>query len=166
MATTSNFFSNRIDRKTGKQYKPIAMVLHITDGSYESTMNWIKDPQSQVSYNYIVHDGRVEQIVKERHGAWANGLVKRPTWKGFIIENGKIVNPNLYTISVAVANWGKVPVWKTWKAWRDLCEDIMQRHNLSVNDLQVVNHFEINNGKRCPRPFCTRHFLNLLLKFF
>lgn len=164
MEITQNYWKNRVDPKTDKTYTPRAIVLHITDGTYGSTMNWIKDSRSQVSYNYLVHDGKVEVVVAEKNAAWANGKMVRPTWKGLIVEDGKVVNPNLYTISVAVVNSGAVPQWKTWVAWVRLCRDIMERHNWTVNDLQVVNHFEINESKKCPRPFCTRFFLKLLLK--
>jgi len=159
---TNNYWKDRKDPETGKKYLPRAIVLHITDGSYGSTMNWIKDPRSQVSYNYVVHHNGVKEVVPEKDAAWANGHVVRPTWQGLLVEDGEVVNPNLYTISVSVVNRGGVPSWNTWKNWVKLCREIRHRHGWDITPINVVNHFEIKSSKRCPRPYLTRFYLKLL----
>ena len=53
MGITNNFWAERV--KGGKKYYPIALCLHISDGSYEGTMAHIKNSASQVSYNWIFH---------------------------------------------------------------------------------------------------------------
>jgi len=162
MEITKNYWRDRVDPETGKRYLPRALTLHITDGSYGSTMNWIKNPRSQVSYNYVVHDRGYVEVVHPRHAAWANGHVVRPTWKGLLVEDNEIVNPNLYTISVAVVNKGGVPKWSTWVHWVRLCKKLLKENNWDIDPMNVVNHYEIKSSKRCPRPYLTRFYLKIL----
>lgn len=160
---TKHYWSNRIHPKTGKQYAPKALVLHITDGSFASTKNWIENPYSYVSYNWIIDkQGNVHRCVPEQHASWANGHVVRPKFQHFEVERNQIVNPNLYTISVAVENSGEVPPFKQWQAWVKLCDEILRRNNWSITPERVVNHYEIKSSKSCPRPYFTRFYLKLL----
>lgn len=159
---TKHYWPNRIDPETKTEYGPKAIVLHITDGSSASTLNWIKDPRSYVSYNYIVDEqGKVIEVVDPRHAAWASGRIYRPTWSELDPE----VNPNLYTISVALANSGGVPNWLQWKAWAELCRTICRDNGWPMDEKHVVEHREINSAKRCPAPYGTRFYLKLLQRF-
>lgn len=72
-----------------------AVVLHISQGSYASGVDWLANPQSGVSAHFIVgEDGAVTQLVDTADTAWANGLTYRkgawynsrgrrvtPTWR-------------------------------------------------------------------------------------
>ena len=73
------------------------------------------------------------------------------------------VNPNLFTISVEVVNNGEMPPWRQWISWARGCKDIMDRNGITID--HVVNHYEIQGNKRCPRPWFTRFYLQLLLRF-
>jgi len=159
---TKHQWLNRIDPDTGKRHNPKAIVLHITGGSFESTKNWIQHPHSSVSYNWIICDGKIYECVPEQHAAWANGHVVRPKWSGIKFENNEQVNPNLYTVSVAVVNNGEIPTWRTWEAWVQLNREIRTRMNIGITPETVVNHFEIKTSKRCPKPYFTRSILKVL----
>lgn len=155
---TNNYWKNRIDPKTGKQYKPTALVLHITDSSFQSAMGWFQDPHSNASSNWLIDtNGKWHMVVKESDAAWANGRLVNPTWKG-IIEG---VNPNLYTISVEVASTGGFPPWRQWISWAKGCKELLRRNGLTIND--VVNHNEIHGGKTCPGTWFSKFYLKLLL---
>ena len=158
---TNNYWPNRIDPKTKKQHNVEALVLHMTGaGGIWSAIRWFKDPFSNASSNYIVdRDGTIYEVVPEKHAAWTNGKVVRPTWSNIDLD----VNANLYTVSVEVVNNGEVPTWQQWTAWARLCREIMSRHNLTIHD--VVNHYEIHGGKQCPRPWFTRFWLKQLLPY-
>lgn len=199
MELTKNYWAHRRDPETGLQYVPKATVLHISGGDYKSTMAWIKNPRSSVSYNWVIYNGHAIEVVPEQHAAWANGHIVRPTWKGFVPaglggdakltpeseqsegEKGHslivldednlgggnvIVNPNLYTISVAVINNGENPLWKDWQTWVTLNKQIRLRNNWKINSLNTVNHYEIKATKMCPRPWFTRFYLQLLTNLF
>ena len=51
------------------------IVIHTTQGSYESAINWYQDPRSYVSAHYTVRssDGEVTQSVKTKDVAWHAG---------------------------------------------------------------------------------------------
>ena len=156
---TRNYFKDRRDPKTGLSYKPKALVLHITDGTLESTLNHFKNPRSNASSNYIVDpQGNWISMVDEKNAAWANGKVVDPIWKGYT----EGINPNLQTISVEVVSFGGFPNLKQWISWARGCKEICQRHGWTVNDLQVVNHFEINSQKTCPGKWFSRQYLKIL----
>ncbi len=48
------------------------IIIHDTEGSYSSAVNWFKDPDAQVSAHYILRssDGHVAQMVDEKDVAW------------------------------------------------------------------------------------------------
>lgn len=155
---TPNFWADRKDPTTGEQYKARALVLHITDGSFLSTKRWFIDPRSYASSHYVVdRNGDWWQFVDEKDASWTNGKVVNPTWKNINLK----VNPNLETITVEVVNSGEMPSWKQWTSWARGCKDIMKRNHI----FDVVNHFEINASKQCPRPWFTRFWLRMLLKY-
>ena len=144
--------------RDGKKHNPLAIVLHITDGSFKSTVNHIQNPNSQVSYNWIFNKGDWYECVSEEDAAWANGLAVNPTWPLY----DEKVNCNLRTISIGVVNKGEFPNVQHWFKWARGCKQIMKRYNIPLNRSGVVNHFEIRSDKRCPRPWFTRRWLQLL----
>lgn len=76
-----NYFEGR--ELDGVQYRPEAVVLHITQGSLQSALRWFEDRKSQVSAHWIVDtEGSWHQIVPEEHTAWHAGRVVNPLWKG------------------------------------------------------------------------------------
>jgi N-acetyl-anhydromuramyl-L-alanine amidase AmpD len=155
---TNNYWKDRKDPVTKEYYQPKALVLHITDSSFYSTKSWFEYPYSYASSNYVVDEnGGWWECVPEQHAAWANGKKVNPTWTGLI--NG--VNPNLYTISVEVVNKGQMPSWKQWISWAKGCKEIMDRYP----DIEVINHSEIHTGKTCPKPWFSKFWLNLLIKY-
>jgi len=114
-----NFWSGYHTRK--------AVVLHIAQGSYESSRIWLTNPDSGVSSHFIISpEGEISQMVSVFDSSWANGLwwdfgAKRwraprldqahapfvdPLWPDIIAG----VNPNRYTISVENAGWSGKPV--------------------------------------------------------
>lgn len=158
---TNNYWKDRIDPKTGKRYKPTALVLHITEGSSRSALRWFSDPHSYASSNYLVdEDGNWITVVPEQHAAWANGYIFRPKWDGLV----KNVNPNLYTISVEAASLGGFPSWKQWTSWAKGCKGICDRHGWTVDSVHVVNHNEIRSNKVCPGRWFNRFYLGLLVR--
>lgn len=77
------------------------IVVHYTAGaSGLSTVNWLQDPTSRVSYHFIIdRDGTIFQCVKLNRTAWHAG---RSLYLGI---NG--LNPA--SIGIGFANWGLLP---------------------------------------------------------
>ena len=110
------------------------------------------NPNSEVSSHYVVYrDGGIEQWVDEKDGAWANGIVKNPTWN---LYDG--TNPNKYTISIEGDGFHDQE-WTVEKynstLW--LLRDIRSRHGFSYNNNTLIGHYRINSVDRpnCPGPF-------------
>ena len=156
---TNNFWRDRV--KDGKKYYPTALCLHITDGSLEGTLAHIKNPASQVSYNWLFHKGEFIEVVKESDAAWANGLAVKPTWKGYDPK----VNSNLRTISVGVISRGGFPNVLHWFAWAKGCRDICKRNNIPMDNLGIVNHNEIRIDKTCPGDWYNKRWFLFLKNF-
>ena len=81
-----------------------AIVFHVFGGNFtKGTQNWFFTPGTAASYNdLILKNGDWIQLVEPFSPAWANGVVKNPSWDGFIrTPNGNIINPNLYTHAIS-----------------------------------------------------------------
>lgn len=126
----------------------MAIVLHCTEGSFESADSWIKNIQSAVSYHYVVKsDGEIVQYVKDEDTAWANGLIVNPLWEGIIERE----NPNLYTISIAFAGLAKEgPTLAQVVNMAKLVANLSTKHNIPIDYQHVIPHNEIRTDKLCP----------------
>ena len=83
-------FSNRTGAIT-------SIAIHMTQGSYASTLSWFKNCASKVSAHYVVRssDGQITQMVLESKKAWHIGINN-----GFTIgieHEGFISNPDWFT---------------------------------------------------------------------
>ena len=61
-------------------YKPCLIVWHIADGTYNGTVAWEMNRESQVSSHFVLgQNGEVTQLVPLERAAWTQGVVKNPT---------------------------------------------------------------------------------------
>lgn len=129
-------------------YKPEAIVIHITDGSYEGAHSWLLNPKSQVSAHYIIKDdGKYDALVKPTDTAWHCGIVIRPTWK--LLKQG--INPNLYTIGIELALTSQQkPTLRMMRTLRSLLVEMTTRFNIPIDRDHIVMHREIRANKTCP----------------
>lgn len=142
-----NFTSGR------KGFTPIAIVIHIMEGSLDGTDSWFKSKISSVSAHYgIGINGEVHQYVQENDSAWHAGRVNAPTWP--LIKsagNGLFVNPNYYTIGIEhegdeTTNWSDA----TYQSSSAMIRDIAQRWNIPIDRQHIIGHHEIYSVKACP----------------
>ena len=95
----------------GRQgWRPDLIVCHITEGSFDGTVNWITrndlPPEQRVSYHFVVaRDGRVVQAVDINNTAWGNGTTSngdnrdsRHSPLHTVRDRG--INANLYSVSI------------------------------------------------------------------
>lgn len=88
--------------------KPDMIVLHISEGYYDSGVQWLCNPKSQASTHFFVgKKGQVAQLVDIRKSAWGNATTFKSTTDGRYYKKSK--NPlvkarpmsaNRYTVSV------------------------------------------------------------------
>ncbi len=140
--TPVNFTKGRGGRK------PIAIVLHIMEGSLSGTDQWFKNPKAQASTHYGVgKNGEVWQWVEETDMAYGNGRVSTPTW-GLIDKD----NPNLYTISIEHEGFTGQPWTEAmYEADIALIKDIAKRWDIPLDHDHVIGHYQIFGKKpNCP----------------
>ena len=146
---------------TGRRgFVPIAVVIHVMEGTLEGTDQWFNNPASKVSAHYGVgKNGEIHKYVRETDTAWHAGNVVEPTWK--LLK--KHINPNQYTIGVE--HEGKATdVWtdQLYKTSAQLVKWICSRNNIPLDADHIVRHHEIYNVKPCPGMFDKDHYLKLL----
>lgn len=138
----------------GRQnYKPIAIVIHIMQGTLAGTGSWFSDPFSQVSAHYgIGKNGNIHRYVMETNGAWHAGRVVDPDWKHLIkAGNGNVVDPNLYTIGIehegtADSEWTS----EMYASSSALIADISRRWDIPLDRDHIIGHHQIYAVKTCP----------------
>lgn len=128
--------------------KPRAIVVHVTEGTLESALSWIKDVKSRVSYHYIIgKDGSIYQIVDPENMAWSCGLVVKSTWP--LLSNGS--NPNEYTINIAYAGTAeegpnRLQIYNLMELIAELCT----QYKIPLDYLHIIGHNTIRTDKNCP----------------
>ncbi len=109
ITSSINFSQNPSNNlyKTRYGFVPSIIVSHISEGTYESAISWLKNKKSDVSSNFVVaKDGRVTELISVDNGAWANGTESNPS-KNASYYNSKLdevkerkTNANFYTVSI------------------------------------------------------------------
>lgn len=142
-------------------YKPLYIVWHIAEGTYNGTVTWEQNPQSQTSSHFVLgKDGEVTQLVPLDMAAWTQGVVKSPTHAYVKAHSG--VNPNLYCISIECeGKWNETKGKLTDKQLAAAAE--LTRHivsevkriygtTISIDREHTIGHCEINTVTRphCP----------------
>jgi N-acetyl-anhydromuramyl-L-alanine amidase AmpD len=131
-----------------RDYKPEIFIIHTTEGKTGGSVAWCKNPESMVSYHYIVDEiGDAWQLVKPENTAWHAGKAIRPTWINF--KQG--VNPNLYSIGIAFGGFADSgPTLKQFISIAELLRNLAVIHKIPLDRLHVIGHNEIRTDKVCP----------------
>lgn len=136
-----------------KSYAPIAIVIHIMEGSLDGTDSWFSSTQSVVSAHYgIGINGEVHQYVDEADSAWHAGRVHAPTWPLLKpVGDGTFINPNYYTVGIEHEG-NEETVWSdaTYKSSSTMISEIAQRWNIPIDRQHIIGHHEIYSLKICP----------------
>ena len=88
-----------VQKRTANQssrgnYKPCLIVWHIADGTYNGTVAWEQNPESQVSSHFVLgQNGEITQLVTIDKAAWTQGVVNQPTHP--YVKAHSRVNPKL-----------------------------------------------------------------------
>ena len=131
--------------------KIIAIVNHITAGSFPGCLNWMRNPKAQASAHYLVTKlGDIYQLVKDEDSSWHAGFANKPNWKFY---DGS--NPNYYTIGIeheCLSGGDLTEAQYQASLW--LHKHLVKKHNISVDNNHIIGHFNIDSVNRpnCPGP--------------
>lgn len=150
-----------VNKSSRGNYKPALIVWHIADGTYNGTIAWEQNPQSQTSSHFVLgKNGEVAQLVPLNMAAWTQGVVKSPTHS--YVKSHISTNPNLYCISIECeGKWSETKGKLTDKQLIVAAE--LTRHIVSevkriygaeipIDRDHMIGHCEINSVTRphCP----------------
>lgn len=142
-----------------------AVALHIAEGGYISSRNWLCNPKSKVSSHFIVSQrGHITQMVSIHDTAFTNGLTPLddgcwltpseklivPRWP--LITPG--VNPNRQTVTIEHEGWYQQP----WTAAMEAATSKLLRWIAGETNLvyvphqTLIGHCDINHLDKCNCP--------------
>lgn len=129
---------------------PVAVVVHIAEGSLKSVDGWFANPASKVSAHYCVGKrGEVHQYVVESNTAFHAGTLLKPT-APLVIARGK-ANPNTYTVGIeheGAAGDAWTP--EMYAASARLIAEVCRRWNIPIDSTHIIPHRAIRADKTCP----------------
>ncbi len=118
-----------------------SVVIHVTQGSYASAVDWFQTPGSEVSAHYVVRasDGQVAQCVDDANIAWHAG-----SWPA-----------NRRSIGVEHEGYFDDPTWFTARMYRSsamLVAYLCWWYGIPMDRGHILGHFEVSYTE-CPGPW-------------
>lgn len=150
---------------------PDVIVLHVLEGYYDSGIDWLCNPKSQVSVHFVIaKDGRCAKLVNLNKSAWGNATTfkvasdsryyKKSKKK---LVNSRPMSANRYTISIEFEGFykdgGKLTK-EQHKTAVNLLIHIRKRikkvynYEIPMDREHVMAHSEITP---CHKPFCGKN---------
>lgn len=137
-------------------YSPIAIVIHIMDGTLSGTDSWFQEQNSKVSAHFgIGKNGDVHQYVLQTNTAWHAGRVHEPSWR--LIKKtppgsaNLYINPNYYTLGIE--HEGKEDSdWtdEMYQSSSQLIAALSKKWDIPLDRDHIIGHHEIYSLKTCP----------------
>ena len=129
---------NRSDRRESVKF----IGLHWTGGGFSSAVNWCLNPDSEVSYHYIIDkDGNIQQLVDEADSAWSVGVSRS------FYPQLKFASGNHASINIALAGAPHLgPVTqKQIDAAVSLASQIYKDFDWSTDDIdwRILGHSQV-----------------------
>ncbi|MEH1017131.1 N-acetylmuramoyl-L-alanine amidase [Micromonospora sp. CPCC 206060] len=127
-ASTSNYtVSSR-----PSSYRINYIVIHVTQGSYSSAINWFQNPAAQVSAHYTFRssDGAVTQSVREKDIAWHAGNWTYNTQSIGIEHEGYVDNPAWFTDTM-------------YRASAALTRTLADRYGIPKDRTRIIGHNQV-----------------------
>lgn len=153
---------HRFQNRNG--FKPLAIVLHIQEGTNASSLSWWASGNADASSSVMIgRDGSVLSIIPPEHGPWTNGDTQRPSPRGqALLDRIKGANPNLVTLSIEAEGYYQQEA--TDAQLQAICWQVtewMLRYDLT--DVNVYRHADINSVTRanCPGAYYDDVLANL-----
>lgn len=129
---------------------PEAIVLHVTEGGFSGALEWLLNPESKVSYHYMVaKNGEITQLIEDKDTAWHAGKMYESTPYGELYAP----NPNLKTIGIAYAGFAaEGPSFEQISAICELIRHLSKLYTVPLDRKHILAHHDIRADKVCPGP--------------
>ena len=130
----------RSNYDVGRTRAIVAIVIHETDGTYLSAVNWFQNPRSQVSAHYVVraYGGGITQLVAESDTAY----------------HAKLANP--WSIGIEHEFFPRYGIYHTdaqYRASAQLVCAIARRYQIPTDRAHIIGHNEVpGSDHRDPGP--------------
>lgn len=110
------------------------VVIHDTEGSYASAINWFQNPSAQASAHYVIrsNDGQITQMVREKDIAWHAG-----NWYY-----------NQHAIGIEHEGYASDGSWYTdvmYRASAALTRNICLKYGIPMDRSHIIGHAEVPN---------------------
>lgn len=138
----------------GRQYGPIKfVVIHDTEGSYTSALNWFQNPNSRVSSHYVIRssDGQITQMVRNANTAYHAG-----NW-----------DYNVRSFGIEHEGYASQPAWYTEVMYRssaDLVRSLANRYGIRKDRAHLIGHDQVPGSDHTdPGPYWNwSHYMSLV----
>jgi N-acetylmuramoyl-L-alanine amidase CwlA len=139
-----------INFRKGRRMPADTIVIHVTEGSASSVIEWFNDPKAEVSAHYMVQkDGTIVAFVHEEDEAWAQGRIDNPT--AAVVRDRPTANPNAYCIAIEHEGDGTHELTDPQRASSlTLIREICARWKIPIDRRHIIGHHEIYSKKTCP----------------
>jgi N-acetyl-anhydromuramyl-L-alanine amidase AmpD len=120
----------RSNYSAGRSAGIVAIVIHETDGSYTSAINWFRNPRSRVSAHYIVR-------------AWGGGITQLVA-EGDTAYHARNANP--WSIGIETEYSPRNAIWHTDAQYRStalLTCAIARHYGIPIDRNHIVGHREL-----------------------
>ncbi len=142
----------RSNYDAGRTAGIVAIVIHETDGSYASAVNWFRNPRSRVSAHYIVR-------------AWGGGITQLVA-EGDTAYHARNANP--WSIGIETEYAPRQGIWHTDAQYRStalLTCAIARRYGIPIDRNHIVGHNELRGTDHAdPGPTWNWNYLMSLVR--
>jgi len=130
--------------------KIAGFVIHMTEGSFKSGVEWCLNSESQVSYHFIIDtDGSDVCLVMPENTAWHAGKRIQSEKYTEILGN----NPNFTTIGIALTGYASEPPTASQIAkCAKLINMLAVYYGIKLDKNTIITHHAIRHDKICPGP--------------
>src|SRR5437868_4846083 len=123
----------RSNYDVGRGQAIVAIVIHETDGTYLSAVNWFQNPRSRVSAHYLVraYGGGITQLVAESDTAY----------------HARIANP--WSIGIEHEFFPRLGIYHTDAQYRSSAQlvcAIARRYGIPTDRAHIIGHNEVRGS--------------------
>lgn len=108
------------------------IIIHMTQGSYASTIGWFQDPRARATTEYVIRssDGDITQMVHEKDIAWHAGNWSYNQTSIGIEHEGFVDNPNWFTDAM-------------YRSSATLVAHLCRKYNIPIDREHIIGHNEV-----------------------